>query len=176
MKLASIVASLFLAAACTAASSDVAADPAITTKLAVRTTRPDDATLKKELTPFQFEVTRQNATESPFKNAYWNNHVAGIYVDITTNQPLFSSQDKFDSGTGWPSFTRPITPGVLVDVSDGTHGMDRNLGHVFDDGPQPTGLRYCINSASLRFVPVDQLEAAGLGQYKAMVSGPTPPK
>jgi peptide methionine sulfoxide reductase msrA/msrB len=139
----------------------------------IRTTKPSIDELRKELTPLQLAVTQNNETEVPFKNAYWNNHEAGIYVDITTGQPLFSSLDKFESGTGWPSFTRPIKPGALAEKRDATHGMDRtevrsklgdaHLGHVFDDGPKPTGLRYCINSASLRFVPAAQLAAQGYG-------------
>jgi peptide methionine sulfoxide reductase msrA/msrB len=141
----------------------------------IRTAKPSAAALKKELTKLQFHVTQEAGTERPFDNAYWNHHAAGIYVDITTGQPLFSSQDKFDSGTGWPSFFRTI--GAIVEKHDGSHGGDRtevrsaigdaHLGHVFDDGPKPTGLRYCINSASLRFVPVDQLDAHGLGAYRA---------
>ncbi|HWO25895.1 MAG TPA: peptide-methionine (R)-S-oxide reductase MsrB [Kofleriaceae bacterium] len=143
----------------------------------IRTAKPSAEQLRKELTPLQYTVTQENGTEAPFKNAYWNNHEAGIYVDITTGQPLFSSLDKYDSGTGWPSFTRPIKPGALFEKRDQTHGMDRvevrsktgdaHLGHVFDDGPKPAGLRYCINSASLRFVPVDQLAAQGYPELQA---------
>jgi peptide methionine sulfoxide reductase msrA/msrB len=151
-------------AVATLAVSSAAADPH-----PIRTAKPSDATLKAELTPFQYAVTQQSATERPFDNAYWNNHEAGIYVDITTGQPLFSSQDKFDSGTGWPSFFRTI--GGVAEAHDGSHGMDRtevrsavgdaHLGHLFTDGPKPTGLRYCINSASLRFIPADKLAAEG---------------
>jgi peptide methionine sulfoxide reductase msrA/msrB len=137
--------------------------------------KPDDATLRKQLTPIQYVVTQQSGTEAPFHNAYWDNHAAGIYVDVVTGEPLFSSLHKFDSGTGWPSFYKPL--GDVVEKRDTTHGMtrvevrsklgDSHLGHVFEDGPKPTGLRYCINSASLRFIPVNELEAQGYGDYKA---------
>src|SRR5450432_371575 len=131
--------------------------------------KPSADELKRRLTPLQYQVTQNEGTEPPFQNTYWNNHEAGIYVDVVTGQPLFSSLDKFESGTGWPSFTRPIAPASVKSHEDGTFGMSRtevrysgassHLGHVFDDGPAPTGLRYCINSASLRFVPVSRLEA-----------------
>lgn len=137
--------------------------------------KPSDDQLKKELTLMQYEVTQHAGTEPPFHNAYFDNHAAGIYVDIVTGEPLFSSTEKFDSGTGWPSFWAPIAGQKLVELRDATHGMSRtevrsklgnsHLGHVFDDGPKPTGLRYCINSAALRFVPVDRLAAEGYGEY-----------
>ncbi len=140
--------------------------------------KPSDDELRKKLTPLQYDVTQNDATEPPFRNEYWNNHEAGIYVDVVSGEPLFSSLDKFDSGTGWPSFTRPLEPANVTEVKDRKLFMVRtevrsktansHLGHVFDDGPAPTGLRYCMNSASMRFIPVDKLEAEGYGRYKPL--------
>jgi methionine-R-sulfoxide reductase len=137
--------------------------------------KPADDQLKKELTLMQYEVTQHSGTEPPFHNVYFDNHAAGIYVDVVTGEPLFSSTEKFESGTGWPSFWAPIEGTKLVEIHDGGHGMDRtevrsklgdsHLGHIFTDGPKPTGLRYCINSASLKFVPADKLAAEGYSQY-----------
>lgn len=137
--------------------------------------KPSDEELKAALTELQYYVTQENGTEPAFNNAYWDNKQLGIYVDVVSGQPLFSSLDKFQSGTGWPSFTQPIEPDAVVEVKDASHGMmrtevrsslaDSHLGHVFNDGPQPTGLRYCINSAALRFIPVEDMEEEGYGKY-----------
>ena len=137
--------------------------------------KPDDAEIKAKLSPLQYQVTQNDATERPFQNAYWDNHEPGIYVDVVSGEPLFSSLDKFDSGTGWPSFTKPLVADNVKTKTDRSLFMtrtevrsvhaDSHLGHLFDDGPAPTGMRYCMNSASMRFIPVEKLEEEGYGEY-----------
>ena len=137
--------------------------------------KPSEGDLKKKLTPLQFDVTQNDATERPFQNELWDNHEEGIYVDVVSGEALFSSRDKFESGTGWPSFTRPLVPENVKVKTDRKFGMSRtevrsahadsHLGHLFDDGPKPTGNRYCMNSASMRFIPVSKLSAEGYGEY-----------
>jgi methionine-R-sulfoxide reductase len=137
--------------------------------------KPDDSDIKAKLSPLQYEVTQNDATERPFQNAYWDNHEPGIYVDVVSGEPLFSSVDKFDSGTGWPSFTKPLVADNVTTKTDRSLFMtrtevrsahaDSHLGHLFDDGPAPTGMRYCMNSASMRFIPVSKLAEEGYGEF-----------
>lgn len=141
-------------------------------------TKPADAELRRRLSPLQYQVTQQRGTERAFANQYWDNKADGIYVDIVSGEPLFSSLDKFDLGCGWPSFTQPLEAGNIVEREDDELSVQRieirskqgdsHLGHVFEDGPAPTGLRYCMNSASMRFIPVEKLEEEGYGEYKSL--------
>jgi methionine-R-sulfoxide reductase len=168
-------AALLCALSATACSQDASVKAAPVSSAHSSFVKPPDSELRKKLTPLQYAVTQNADTETPFNNEYWDNHESGIYVDVVSGEPLFSSLDKYDSGTGWPSFTRPLVPANITTKSDHLLGYSRtevrsagansHLGHLFDDGPKPAGLRYCMNSAAMRFIPVSRLQAEGYGQY-----------
>ena len=183
-RIAAQILALLLIAASAQAQTKQAAAPVASPRKAYG--KPSDSEIKRKLTPLQYAVTQREDTETPFRNIYWDNHEPGIYVDIVSGEPLFSSLDKYDSGTGWPSFTRPLEPANIHTKTDRLLGFSRtevrsahadsHLGHVFDDGPRPTGLRYCMNSASMRFIPASQLEIEGYGQYARLFKPKAPAK